>query len=730
MNVSPQYDESRPCWFVGAYYQTGGGDQTARFVEEGIWENGHLDRYLDEVKSIRPGDRIAIKASFTRKRGLPFDNRKHAVSVMAIKAIGTVKENLGDGRHLRVDWTGVDPPREWYFFTGRHTVWKVQPGRRWLNDDLISFAFQRRPQDVERFRNYEYWRDRFGDPPDGDTRFKWTRFYEALADKLLLYRSNREPLVQAIHAIAERGLTLPNLKDKFRDGTSGPLKDICPFTTIGIFNRGITDANRKDIANELADFLGVDDPAPDSFGGIPVLDNRNSWFFAFSQDREPGDIDVLWEVFEKAIQFAEAGDDEDARSQFVRAYEAALQIRRVKWNLTMGLYWTRPWSYQTLDNRLRSYIPQVLEIPLFKDNNAKDYLALLDTLNERFQTEEFPVHSFPELSLTAWELAVNGTDPPPVTSVIRQVVPPPPVIKRDLAEPYSIDDILKDGCFLERDTIKHILERLRSKKNLILQGPPGTGKTWLAKRLAFALMNQRDERKIRSMQFHPNLSYEDFVRGLRPAPDGNGRLELVDGPFIKMINDAKADPNATYVLVIEEINRGQPAQIFGEMLTLLETDKRNPDSSLELTYRRPDEKGVYVPDNLYVIGTMNIADRSLALVDFAFRRRFAFVDLEPILDERWSGWVNEHFAIDPEALARIAEKLNALNDAISDDPNLGPQFRVGHSFVTPSANEKIPDVREWFRQVAQTEIGPLLEEYWFDNREQAASQLKRLLEGI
>ena len=125
MNVSPQYDESRPCWFVGAYYQTGGGDQTARFVEEGIWENGHLDRYLDEVKSIRPGDRIAIKASFTRKRGLPFDNRKHAVSVMAIKAIGTVKENLGDGRHLRVDWTGVDPPREWYFFTGRHTVWKV-----------------------------------------------------------------------------------------------------------------------------------------------------------------------------------------------------------------------------------------------------------------------------------------------------------------------------------------------------------------------------------------------------------------------------------------------------------------------------------------------------------------------------------------------------------------------------------------------------------------------------
>ena len=275
---------------------------------------------------------------------------------------------------------------------------------------------------------------------------------------------------------------------------------------------------------------------------------------------------------------------------------------------------------------------------------------------------------------------------------------------------------------------KEILERLRSKKNLILQGPPGTGKTWLAKRLAFALMNQRDESKVRSLQFHPNLSYEDFVRGLRPA--GNGRLDLVDGPFIEMINDAKSDPSAKYVLVIEEINRGQPAQIFGEMLTLLEADKRNPDSSLELTYRQPGEIGVYIPDNLYLVGTMNIADRSLALVDFAFRRRFAFVNLEPVLDERWSGWVRKECAIDTEALSTIGDRLGALNSIISDDPNLGPQFRVGHSFVTPPPGSEIPNAHQWFRQVVLTEIGPLLDEYWFDNREQAASQLKRLLEGI
>ena len=733
MNVSPQYDESRPCWFVGAYYQTGGGDQTARFVEEGIWENGHLDRYLEEVKSIRPGDRIAIKAAYTRKRELRFDNRGRSVSVMAIKATGIVKENLGNGRHLEVDWTRVDPPREWYFFTDRHTVWRVQPGGRWGSDELIRFTFEGQQQDVDYFRNDPFWRGRYGDETNDDPRFEWTRFYEAIADKLLAYRANREPLVKAIHAMAERGLTMPNLQDRFEDGTTGPFTDICPFTTFGIFNRGITDQNRKANAQALAGFLGVDASVPDSFAGVSVLDNRKSRVFPRSKDRGSGDIDLLWDVFASAIHFAESGGDEDAHSSLIESYGNALRLPDVNWNLTMGLHWTRPWHFQNLDGRSRPYISEVLQIPLFKRNDSREYLELLDTLDERFQTEECPVHSFPELSLAAWNRAMGKPDHPPpklppTSSIDPKVEPPGRKTETPAVEPYSVDNIVEDGCFLERETIKEILERLRSKKNLILQGPPGTGKTWLAKRLAFALMNQRDESKVRSLQFHPNLSYEDFVRGLRPA--GNGRLDLVDGPFIEMINDAKSDPSAKYVLVIEEINRGQPAQIFGEMLTLLEADKRNPDSSLELTYRQPGEIGVYIPDNLYLVGTMNIADRSLALVDFAFRRRFAFVNLEPVLDERWSGWVRKECAIDTEALSTIGDRLGALNSIISDDPNLGPQFRVGHSFVTPPPGSEIPNAHQWFRQVVRTEIGPLLEEYWFDNREQAASQLKRLLEGI
>ena len=133
---------------------------------------------------------------------------------------------------------------------------------------------------------------------------------------------------------------------------------------------------------------------------------------------------------------------------------------------------------------------------------------------------------------------------------------------------YDIVDILSDGCFLGEDILQSMLHRLRAKQNIILQGPPGTGKTWLAKRLAYALIGQRDDGKVRPFQFHPNMSYEDFVRGWRPS--GDGRLELVDGPFLRLAEDARQDADGKYVMVIEEINRGNPASIFGELLTLLE----------------------------------------------------------------------------------------------------------------------------------------------------------------
>lgn len=735
MNAKPEGAGARACWFVGAAYG-GTDDQTSRFLREGIWENRTKKKYIDLVKSMQPGDRIAIKSSYTRKHGLPFDSRGQSVSVMAIKAIGTVTENPGDGQRVKVDWTSPETPREWYFYTNRSTVWRVLPGD-WTADALIAFTFEGKPQDIDQFRNAPYWRERFGDNPTDKQRFKWTRFYEAVADGLLSFRDRRGELIAGVHSIAARVDGLTNLQDKFADGTSSPLEDICPFTVMGIFNRGITEANRRAIAGELAKLLGVSVPVPESFEGIPILNNQKSWFFGFANKRKPDDIDVLWEVFSRALTFAES-DDTDARSAFIAAYDDAIERYGVGWNITIGLYWVRPWNFPTLDSQSQRYIRKKLNIEIGKNGPkgrcaASDYLAILDTLEARFLEDVYPVHSFPELSLAAWLFKDNETS---IGSSVKdsegqeedaESVPDEEVLAAPI-EPYSVDDILAEGCFVDRAKLEKILERLRTKKNLILQGPPGTGKTWLAKRLAFALIGERDDRKVRAVQFHPNLSYEDFVRGWRPA--GDGRLTLVDGPFVEMMNAALREPTSRYVIVIEEINRGNPAQVFGEMLTLLEADKRTPSEALELSYRRTDDERVFIPDNLYVIGTMNIADRSLALVDMALRRRFAFIDLEPTLGRRWHDWVVSQYGIASEVLVEIEKRLNGLNNEIAADKSLGPQFCVGHSYVTPPLGTIINDAREWFRQVVKTEIGPLLDEYWFDALDKAQRARQRLLEGF
>lgn len=180
-------------------------------------------------------------------------------------------------------------------------------------------------------------------------------------------------------------------------------------------------------------------------------------------------------------------------------------------------------------------------------------------------------------------------------------------------------------------------------------------------------------------------------------------------------------------MIIEEINRGNPAQVFGEMLTLLENTKRSRADAIELAYRKQPGERVHVPDNLYIIGTMNVADRSLALVDLALRRRFAFVSLEPILNDSWAAWCSDR-GIDGETIDFIRTQMTALNDEISSDRSLGPQFRIGHSYVTP--NETVEDAKTWFKDVIETEIGPLLEEYWFDAPERATEAMARLRNGL
>jgi 5-methylcytosine-specific restriction protein B len=422
-------------------------------------------------------------------------------------------------------------------------------------------------------------------------------------------------------------------------------------------------------------------------------------------------------VFALGLQLADA-EDEQPQGPFRAAFDTAMDLHGVGWMLTFGLYWCRPWSFLSLDGNSRGYLADKLRLPLSWHGpknrcSASDLLQLITTLRQRFEEPDFPVHSFPELSLEAW--STIEPLPPPLT-------------------PYGISNIVADGCFQPPERLEAILQRWHDKKNLILQGPPGTGKTWLARRLAKALIgHDAQEPQLRSVQFHPNLSYEDFVRGWRPtgSVQGSGTLTLHDGVFLQMVSAALAAPAQRHVLVIEEINRGNPAQIFGELLTLLEAGKRTPRDAMQLGY--PDADGVHrpvhVPENLFVIGTMNTADRSLALVDLAFRRRFAFIDLEPSLGEPWRTYVVDKRQMEPGAAREIEQRLERLNATISTDSRLGKAFRIGYSYVTPHQSLDGRSTRDWFAEVVASELKPLLQEYWFDAPEQAAREVERLLEG-
>lgn len=452
-------------WLVGAYWDDRDPPgQTERFLAEGVWENGYADRYLDLVKQMRPGDKIAIKASATQLKDLPFENNGKSVSKMIIKARGTIVRNHGDGRSVEVEWEPQGAWRNWYFYTGRPTVWQLRKDEE-MSRMLTRFVFFDVPQD------YAYFTKRW-----------W------------------------------------------------------------------------------------DSLVPDASGGGAV--------------------------------------------------------------------------------------PEIVE-------------------------------------------------------------------------PYGVEDVLAEGVFLRADEIELALRRLRAKRLLVLQGAPGVGKTFVARKLAYALMETRDDERIETLQFHPSFTYEDFVRGYRPTGEA-GKFELKDGPFLRVCERARQDERP-HVLIIDEINRGHLSQVFGELFMLLEADKRGPKHAVTPLYRRHDGEKFYVPENVFVISTMNIADRSLALVDFALRRRFAFITLEPRFgDVSFRKWLTDR-KMPESVLQLIIQRVSALNERIAGDSQLGPAFRLGHSFFCPRGEDFSSLGMDWFKEIVHTELSPLLDEYWYDAPEKARLAKEALL---
>jgi len=277
---------------------------------------------------------------------------------------------------------------------------------------------------------------------------------------------------------------------------------------------------------------------------------------------------------------------------------------------------------------------------------------------------------------------------------------------KKINDPYSKSELLSE-VFIIPSKLDQTLGLLKRKKNIILQGPPGTGKTFFAKRLGYCLMGEKDESRVITIQFHQSYAYEDFIQGYRPE---NGELVLKNGIFYDFAKKASRDPKHDYVIIIDEINRGNLSKIFGELMLLLEADKRG--EKVKLTYATRDQDLFTVPPNLYIIGTMNTADRSLALVDYALRRRFAFINMKPHFDE----YFKEHLitlGFEQSFNQNITDKISAVNAMILGDPSLKEGFLIGHSYFVPT--ELPTDPESWLEDVLKFEILPLLEEYWFDN---------------
>ena len=281
--------------------------------------------------------------------------------------------------------------------------------------------------------------------------------------------------------------------------------------------------------------------------------------------------------------------------------------------------------------------------------------------------------------------------------------------------PYDEDDFLREVYMREAD-MKALVSQLRRKKNIILQGAPGTGKTYAAKRLAYLMMGKRDDSRIKIVQFHQSTAYDDFVCGYRPVEGGG--YEPRAGVFVQFCRKAASDPGRDYFFIIDEINRANISKVFGELLMLIEKEHREDKITLTL-----NNEQFSVPRNVFIIGMMNTADRGLALIDYALRRRFAFFEMKPALENpAFRAAVEEAGG---SKLIALVDAVIDLNDTIAADPALGRGFRIGHSYFCDDGSED--DVAQ---AIIRFEIAPLLEEYWFDDLERAETEIRRLEDAV
>ena len=289
-----------------------------------------------------------------------------------------------------------------------------------------------------------------------------------------------------------------------------------------------------------------------------------------------------------------------------------------------------------------------------------------------------------------------------------------PVSTDAAIDAYTKSDFL-DEVYMTEKRYENLVAVLRNKKNIILQGAPGVGKTFAARRLAWSMMGEQDDSRIEFVQFHQNYSYEDFMMGYKPVEDG---FELKYGIFYRFCQKAANQPDKEFFFIIDEINRGNMSKIFGELLMLIEKDYRGTKATLAY-----NGLSFSVPKNLYIIGMMNTADRSLAMIDYALRRRFSFFEVEPGFDSE--GFIHYQNGLNNETLNELISKVKDLNHEIALDKSLGKGFCIGHSYFC--GRDICTD--EWMHSIVDYDILPMLREYWFDDPNKL-QRWENILQGV
>lgn len=656
-------------------------------------------------------------------------------------------------------------------------------------------------------------------------KFDWIPFYTSLAMTLLSYKNRRMDLLERLYSVYQ------NIHMKFpKMEKDDEIIDIDPFSVYSLFNKGIKDETRLLIIQEINNAFHLNSSVPTNFDGIPVANNLSATFFYFKDQRGAQDIQHLWDLFEEALTLAEHSTTV-TQQQFIEKYDQVIKQKGIKWNITMGLYWIRPYSFLSLDGPNRTFLIQPDNMTdefcakwgkftTIPDGAA--YLQLCQECSSVMQSK--PYHSFPELSLEAWlrnraeqkeakpvkesgdtmmktgyckwmgplvralkDLGGRATPQEACNKIVENEQVAEAVLNEkvgknninkfsnevawarhclvfngyidntehgiwklteagqtvdmtaelaselirkmnaayqerrkhddlssednkilditeydeDILPVYEAEDFLQD-VYMDEKKYEQILHVLRRKKNIILQGAPGVGKTYIAKRLAYSVMGYKDDSKISMVQFHQSYSYEDFIMGFRPSESG---FVLKKGSFYSFCKQADTDREHDYFFIIDEINRGNLSKIFGEILMLLEADKR--DTPVQVLY---SDELFSIPENVYLIGMMNTADRSIAILDYALRRRFAFVEIQPAFSQ--DAFQQYIQTMNCEVLTNVIQCLIHLNQEITDDDSLGKGFCIGHSYfcnITGNVSE--------LEEIITYEIIPLLSEYWFDEPE-------------